>query len=143
MIFCIPFQMSHLKAFKSIEEQTLGIPRERLELAAAFNGGLTFVSDGRVIASFGGVTTGTRSEVWANVNPTITTKETRHILRVMKFFVEDTLKRGIITRLSATVHVSFKRSHRLMEFLGFEKEGIMKNYHANEDFILYSRTKWG
>lgn len=54
--------------------------------------------------------------------------------------LEELLRNNNIRRAQATVRPDFTEAIKMIEFLGFEKEGLMKQYYLDKtDAILYAR----
>ena len=56
----------------------------------------------------------------------------RHTLEVLPF-----------RRLEAHVDVEHAEAHRWIALLGFEQEGVMRQFYEGRDFALYARVKHG
>ena len=64
------------------------------------------------------------------------------ILRDIMFFVEDKIEEHGLFRAQAVIRTDFKAAIKMIEFLGFEREGLMKQYLPGQaDAYMYSRIK--
>ena len=45
------------------------------------------------------------------------------------------------SRVTTVVKISNKKSQRLTEHIGFRREGLLRNYYEDEDYILYGMLK--
>ena len=59
--------------------------------------------------------------------------------RIIKEWMEIFVKEHGIKRLQAYVELDFPEAIRMAQHLGFEKEGIMKNFIGDKDASMYSR----
>ncbi len=59
--------------------------------------------------------------------------------KIIKKGMEFLIKQNNIVRLQTAVKKDFYLGHRFAEWLGMEKEGIMKKYQNNEDYIRFAR----
>ena len=63
------------------------------------------------------------------------------IIRTLKNHIDKITAEDDLHRLQATVRDDFDIAKRFIEFLGFEREGTLKNYGPDKtDHIMYSRT---
>lgn len=67
----------------------------------------------------------------------IANKNMKTIVKDAKTFIK-ILPTG---RFQTYVRKDFKKAQRFLEFLGFEKEGLMKDYYPNMDCYLYALIK--
>lgn len=135
------FHMEHLKGFAAV-----GIGQEDLEQSMEFNlnyphfrSALTLLDDqGETIALFGKnqISNGV-VEVW--LIPSTKVKEhAKSIVKAFKTIIDITLQESHIHR----VQMAVLESHRKWaETLGFEYEGVVKNYHDNKDHYMYIKVK--
>tara|TARA_B100000029_G_scaffold340658_1_gene332929 strand:- start:2070 stop:2519 length:450 start_codon:yes stop_codon:yes gene_type:complete len=59
--------------------------------------------------------------------------------KIIKKSMEFLIQQNNIVRLQTAVKKDFYLGHRFAEWLGMEKEGIMKKYQNNEDYYRYAR----
>jgi hypothetical protein len=61
-------------------------------------------------------------------------------IRATKMIIENIISTYGIYRVQASIRCDWKRARRFIEFLGFQKEGIMRRYGPDgKDYILYAR----
>ena len=59
--------------------------------------------------------------------------------KIIKKGMEFLIQQNNIVRLQTAVKKDFYLGHRFAQWLGMEKEGIMKKYQNNEDYIRFAR----
>lgn len=59
--------------------------------------------------------------------------------KIIKKGMEFLIQENNIVRLQTAVKKDFYLGHRFAQWLGMEKEGIMKKYQNNEDYIRFAR----
>ena len=59
--------------------------------------------------------------------------------KIIKKGMEFLIQENNIVRLQTAVKKDFYLGHRFAQWLGMEKEGIMKKYQNNEDYYRYAR----
>ena len=59
--------------------------------------------------------------------------------KIIKKGMEFLIQENNIVRLQTAVKKDFILGHRFAQWLGMEKEGIMKKYQNNEDYIRFAR----
>ena len=102
----------------------------------------TGLYDGRIVAC-GGVTPFLKDlgEVW--LIPSIYVKKYPKIVGCVIYkWICDVQKEYGLRRLQTTC-INDELHNRWMNFLGFEKEGVLKNYYNNLDYALFSKIKGG
>lgn len=56
--------------------------------------------------------------------------------------LDDIAEQNNFVRVQATTHRQFERGRRFLEWLGFEREGVLRNYGPDgSDHIIYARIK--
>lgn len=104
--------------------------------------GVAFIDNGRILA-VGGV-----APIWNGMGEAwlLPTKDmaghevsiTRHFMYKLDSAFTDLRMR----RVQAAVKVGFNKAHRLVKFLGFEEEGLMKKYGPEgADYVRYAKCK--
>jgi hypothetical protein len=61
--------------------------------------------------------------------------------KLIKQGMDELVKKNKIIRLQTAVKKDFFLGQRFAEWLGMKKEGVMKKYQNNEDYIRYARVK--
>lgn len=135
------FHMEHLKGFKAV-----GVEDEELERSMEFNlayphfrSALTLLNDhGETIALFGKnqISNGV-VEVWL-IPSTKIQEHGKSIVKTLRAIVDITLQESHIHRVQMAVLASHRK---WAETLGFEYEGLVKNYHDNQDHYMYIKVK--
>jgi len=101
----------------------------------------TLEDDGEILAVGGAhiMWTGV-AEAWVLVSPS-GKKHGRLFARYAKRRFEGMLQENAITRMQATIHVTDESAMRFVEWLGFEKEGLMRKYGVDgDDYIRVARV---
>ena len=63
-------------------------------------------------------------------------------VRTVRRFLDDIAEQNNFVRVQATTHRQFERGRRFLEWLGFEREGVLRNYGPDgSDHIIYARIK--
>jgi RimJ/RimL family protein N-acetyltransferase len=78
------------------------------------------------------------AELWAKVSPEAKPYSVE-MNQIICNFITDTVQAFSLSRLQATVRKDFVTAKRWVEFLGFKKEGLLKKYFNNHDYIMYSK----
>ena len=79
------------------------------------------------------------AEAWVLVSPS-GKKHGRLFARYAKRRFEGMLKENDIKRMQATIHATDESGMRFVEWLGFEKEGLMRKYGLQgEDYVRVAR----
>ena len=79
------------------------------------------------------------AEAWVLVSPS-GKKHGRLFARYAKRRFEGMLKENDIKRMQATIHATDESGMRFVEWLGFEKEGLMRKYGLQgEDYVRLAR----
>ena len=79
------------------------------------------------------------AEAWVLVSPS-GKQHGRLFARYAKRRFEGMLKENSIRRMQATIHVTDEPAMRFVEWLGFEREGLMRKYGVEgEDYIRVAR----
>ena len=61
-------------------------------------------------------------------------------VRIVRRFLDEIAKREGYTRVQATTHADFDRGERFLEWLGFEREGVLRKFGPDgSDHKIYSR----
>ena len=60
--------------------------------------------------------------------------------KLIKQGMDELVKKNKIIRLQTAVKKDFFLGQRFAEWLGMKKEGVMKKYQNNEDYIRYARV---
>ena len=137
----IKFKKEHLDCMDiRSHEQVLLSQTEHL---TALEGGLarTGIVDGRVIAC-GGVLPfmSGLADVW--LIPSVYVVDYKYsFCRELRTFFED-VQRDLCLHRMQSVCINDDLHHNFMTFFGFEKEGVMKKYYNNEDYVMYGRIAW-
>jgi RimJ/RimL family protein N-acetyltransferase len=66
-------------------------------------------------------------------------KEMRTVYRIIKEWILEIVKEKGIKRLQAYVELDFPEAIRMVQHLGFEKEGILKDFLPSGDASMYVR----
>lgn len=66
----------------------------------------------------------------------------RTILKQLMLYIEDVIRDKALCRAQAVIRADFKEAIKMIEFLGFEREGLMGQYLPGpKDAYMYSRIK--
>tara|TARA_R100000306_G_C4354253_1_gene131798 strand:+ start:582 stop:1016 length:435 start_codon:yes stop_codon:yes gene_type:complete len=143
----VPFEAWHLDwidfnidAFQSM--MRLPCPTaDHAKALATFCDAYTGLREGKVVACAGimplwnGV-----ADLWMYLGKETFTDK-RLACKVIKYYLDDIIKRHDIHRFQAVVKADYCKGIRFAEFFGFKAEGIMKAFGPNkEDFIRYARV---
>jgi hypothetical protein len=137
----IPFKKEHLEIMqiRQHEREVLALSPvfgETLEQSTVSRSGII---DGRIIACGGvNVTLFGSGELW--LIPSIYLKE--HgitYLRFVRDWLDDVVKSFNLTRMQ-TASIDDDLHNKYMQFLGFEKEGKMKQYALGKDYCSWGRV---
>jgi hypothetical protein len=140
MIDVIPARPEMADAIEVQEAQLLsGLPVNRDSLGSFIRSGPAFACvDGGVLAVLGIIPVWEdRSLAWGVLSARIGANMLpihRAVLRGL-----DTL--FVVRRVEAYVAADHPEGFRWMKLLGFECEGMMRRFHNNKDFALFSRIK--
>jgi hypothetical protein len=108
-----------------------------IDLGTAF----TLMVDNKIICCAGVVNHRARvGECWL-----IASKDFRKYRYIICKTVKNFLKMlaPFYQRLQMSVREDFIEAQKFAEFVGFEKEGLMRNFDANNDnYFLYGKVKW-
>jgi hypothetical protein len=144
-MMAVTLTRSHvLHAAKNAPKQNdaqLGLVLAALPAFTAPGRGLAFIERGKVYAVTGlaplwdGV-----SEAWFIPTEDMQNKKVQTI-RLVRRELDAAIKRLKLRRVQAVVRSDFENAHKLARFLGFESEGLMKQY--GPDGLDYERyAKW-
>ena len=68
----------------------------------------------------------------------------RKAVKAVRQFLDDIAERENFRRVQATTHADFHRGRRFLEWLGFEKEGLLRGYGPDvADHIMFARISNG
>lgn len=138
----IPFKVEHYYAIQKRAE----VDDFELEFFIRANGNLlekfpsiTEVVDKTYIACGGFILLWPNTaELWAKVSPECN-QYVVEMNQIALNFISDTARALHLSRLQATVDKEFLMAKRWIEFLGFKKEGLLKKYFNNRDYLMYSQ----
>jgi RimJ/RimL family protein N-acetyltransferase len=100
-------------------------------------GSVTFIENDKPSMIIGSLVNGHICHLWGWVSKNVTVK----VARPARTFLKEYAMINYIRRIQMTVRADFPRGLRFAEFLGFEKEGIMKSYGKDgADYILFARV---
>lgn len=64
------------------------------------------------------------------------------MIKTLRSYIDKITEEDQLVRLQASVREDFPVAHRFIEFMGFKREGLMKNYGPDgANHYLYARTK--
>lgn len=141
MIALIEFKPEHLQMMIVQEQQAWmdSMMKDQDYGAALVSGGpcFTLLDDERVVICAGLVHLWeNRSQAWA----VISRDAGRHFVRIVRA-MRAFLDQQTIRRIETTVDSDFMQGHRLMQMIGFQREGLMKHYAPDgRDCVLYARV---
>lgn len=130
---------------RNIREEDLWLSNQNWEEAIEYwktgGPGYTIIINDEIVACGGIFLLGRSGEAWTLLSP-LFYKYYRLVYRIIKSKVSEMIQEYKLNRVQATIKPDFAPAIRLVEHLGFEKEGIMKSYGPNgEDVLLYGRTQ--
>ena len=140
----IPFKFEHAR-FIATHEMNANIVNvkdrylENLKELVKADTSWTGVIDDKIIAAGGMV------ELWDHVYEgwiMATADVKKHPIvtaRVIKKIFNDVVVKYDVHRLQTTVKANYKIGHKFAQWLGLEKEGLMKKYLDDDDYYLYAR----
>ncbi len=140
-----PLTRAHvLYASKNAPKQNdaqLGLVLAALPTFTVPGRGLAFLGDGKVYAVTG------LAPLWDGVSEAwfIPTRDMQHkkvqTIRLVRRELDAAIERLKLRRVQAVVRSDFDNAHKLAKFLGFQSEGLMKQY--GPDGLDYERyAKW-
>lgn len=140
----IPFKAAHADLMEirwpgTIEEGAAS--DEALTAGESMGPAFTLICDGRVIAC-GGVMLlwGSVGEGWI-LGSTLIDSHKLAFHRAVKRMTVDIQDNMRLTRVQTVVHCEFPESAKWLERLGFENEGVMRNYGVHgDDYWRYARV---
>lgn len=144
MIKVIPFEPEHIYGMKPLMQdadiKAMCTSMEYLEslkkLGPAYSG---FTPDGRVVGAAGVRQINAKAyEGWALLAED-SKPYSKSIIRAVDLFIRNFFEVDAADRFQATVKLNFKEGHRFAKLLGFEPEGILKQYDCGEDYMMYAR----
>jgi RimJ/RimL family protein N-acetyltransferase len=140
VITIVPFQPFHAELIDAQPMQRIGVglTREQVVELARDSDAYTMVDDERVIAYAGLLRQwDNRAIAWALLGASAN----RTMLRVHRA-VAAYLARSAVRRIEAHVDVAFEAGHRWIELLGFQREGVMRQFTPDgRDAVLYARVR--
>lgn len=102
---------------------------------------ITGIVDGRIVCCGGvNIMAGGNADIW--LIPSLhLPRHAKTFIRGLRDWLWGVRKDFQLTRMQ-TVCLNDDLHNRWMKYLGFEKEGIMKKFHNNTDYVMYGRTEW-
>jgi hypothetical protein len=137
----VPFKVEHLECMDVRPHELNLLDVNKLMALKESSIAVTGMIDGRIVCC-GGVTPfgNGNAEIWLIPSVWVDKYKMTLCKALVKWLLqvrEDlALSRMQTACLNDTLHSEW------MTFLGFEKEGIMKNYHGGVDYAMWGRTKW-
>lgn len=138
----VPFKPEHLKLLVLQDSQAWMQPMiEGPEYGAALHtaGPCYTLTDGSSVAMCAGLVNmwENRAQAWSLMSA----HAGRHMLKIARI-MRGFLDLQDIRRIEAVVDADFVQGHRLIQILGFEREGLMRAYLPDgRDTVLYSRVR--
>lgn len=126
--------MTHAEKTYLLETHIHNLTRE--------NHAVSVVNNGHLLGS-GGV-----YPVWPNLGEAwvipsnLIHQHKRIFIQIVRKHLEDMTDKFAFTRVQATAKADFPKAQRFLEFLGFEREGLLRKYGVDgSDHILYAKIK--
>ena len=92
------------------------------------------------ILGIGGFSLINTTTVWVWMKQTHLAKNhVKFMCRIVKECLEIFVKEHGIKRAQAYIEIDFPEAIRFIQYLGFERESLMKNFVGNKDAFLYAR----
>lgn len=151
MMRLVPFETRHALEMDLRDFDRLGIGREggreelaRLADAYAAAGQCWTALEGESVVGCGGVAVqpGGTGNAWALTSPLVGKHELVFARAVRRLITAAEIECGL-NRIQTTVHQRHDVPRRWFAFLGFEREGLMRNFIGNDNYYLYARTNDG
>ena len=102
---------------------------------------VTGIVDGRIVCCGGlNIMPGGNADIW--LIPSIHVK--RHaklFVKVLRDWLAEKREDFQLSRMQ-TICLNDELHNRWMKFLGFEKEGVLKKFCNDTDYVIYGRTEW-
>ena len=102
---------------------------------------ITLIAE-EIIACIGYLSQNGVGNMWMLTSPLIE-KYKFWMYRNMKYVLDELVMKQDIHRLQAVVRASNEPAHRWIQHLGFEKEGVLKKFTPDPDYVLYARLNDG
>lgn len=132
-----PFEMIHLEGMET--DADLKVLEHYIKKGPA----VTIFVDGEPICA-GGVAFihGTKmGESWGFVGKNIA-KHKKAVLILSRKFLDDVFDEYEMRRLQSTCRADIETHIRYLEYMGFEREGLLRRFGRNgEDYIMYARVR--
>lgn len=136
----LAFSEDHIDLIDLRDGQDIRDYKDRIAVYATMGHAYTLVVDNKIICCSGIINSHQGvAEAWVIAGKDFE-KHGMVISRTIKGFLD--LVQPFYHRFQMSVLVGFEDAEKFAEFLGFEKEGIMRKFDsAGKDYTLYSRIK--